>query len=219
VKPVVIKLGGSLAETGRLRSWLSLVARARRPVVIVPGGGPLADAVRALQRELLFRDEAAHEMAILAMQQMGLAMIALEQRLVAAETLLAITRAGRGRRVPVWLPAKLCAADRQIPKSWSITSDGLAARLAERLDSEVVLVKSRKVAAAATPKALVRDRIVDPAFAAIVERSALPWRIVGPGEERTLAALLDAADSEPPRKPASKRRALLSTRPSPHGRA
>lgn len=218
MKPLVIKLGGSLAEAGTLRQWLGIIARARRAVVIVPGGGPMADAVRDLQNELRFDDEAAHDMAILAMNMFGHAIISLEPRCVGAETLLAIDRAARTRRVPVWLPAKLCAHDRRIQKSWSITSDGLAARLAERLTSEVVLIKSRKVAPAATAKSLARDGIVDPTFPAIIARSKLTWRIIGPGEERVLANLIDAAEPAPRKKSASTRRPL-STRPTARGRA
>ncbi len=45
-KPLVVKIGGSLEKSGRLGSVLSLIARATRPVVIVPGGGIFADAVR-----------------------------------------------------------------------------------------------------------------------------------------------------------------------------
>src|SRR5690606_13928197 len=146
VTPVVLKLGGSLAESGRLRVLLALVSRARRSVVVVPGGGAFADAVRETQHALGFSDEAAHDMALLAMHQMADAMIALEPRLMGAETLIGIARAWHRRRIPVWLPASLCAGDRLIPRDWSITSDGLAARLAERLgDVELVLVKSRTV--------------------------------------------------------------------------
>ncbi len=76
--PLVLKIGGSLAESGRLRAILRLVIRARRRVVIVPGGGPFADAVRSTQASLGFSDAAAHEMALLAMHQMAGVMIALE---------------------------------------------------------------------------------------------------------------------------------------------
>lgn len=189
---LVLKLGGSLAESGRLSACLRLVRRARRPVIIVPGGGPFADAVRAAQRVLDFSDEAAHDMALMAMHQTAAALCALEPRLVAAETLEAMAIACRRSRVPVWLPTKLCAGDRRIPRDWSITSDGLAARLAERLgDAEVALVKSCAVRRGASAKALASHGIVDPVFPEIVARAHLKWRVLGPGDERDLARLLD----------------------------
>lgn len=204
--PVVLKLGGSLAESGRLRTLLALVARARRPVVVVPGGGAFADAVRETQYALGFSDETAHDMALLAMHQMADAMIALEPRLMGAETLIGIARAWHRRRIPVWLPAALCAGDRRIPRDWTITSDGLAARLAERLgDVELVLVKSRTVKRGASARTLARQGIVDPVFPLIAERADLAWRVLGPGENKVLSDLLDAAPrasrkSSPPRR-------------------
>ena len=209
---LVLKIGGSLAESGRLRALLGLVRRARRSVVVVPGGGPFADAVRETQALLRFSDEAAHDMALLAMHQMAEAMIAIEPRLVAADTLIGMERAGRCRRIPLWLPSKLCAGDRRLPRDWSIPSDGLAARLAERLGNvEVALVKSRTVRRTMAAKTLARQGIVDPVFPVIVERADLAWRVLGPGEDAALSALLDVAPQRAPRTPSPSRRALRST--------
>ena len=101
-------------------------------------------------------------------------------------------RAGSRRgRIPVWLPLALCARDRRIPQDWSITSDGLAARLAERLGAPtVLLVKSCAVPGDAPLAALVDSGIVDPCFAEIVDRAALAWRVLGAGEDDALAAAL-----------------------------
>ncbi len=204
--PLVLKLGGSLAESNRLRRLLALVGRARRPVVIVPGGGAFADAVRETQAALGFSDTVAHDMAILAMQQMADAMIDLEPRFKAAETLIGMTRAWRRNRIPVWMPAALCAGDRRIPRNWSITSDGLAARLAERLgDVELVLVKSCAVRPKATARQLARQGIVDPVFPEIVERANIAWRVIGAGGDAQLAALLDVAKRDGMRTPARRR--------------
>jgi aspartokinase-like uncharacterized kinase len=196
VTPLVVKIGGSLAESGRLGEALHLIGRAERPVVVVPGGGPFADAVRGAQEKLGFSDAAAHRMALLAMHQMALLMTALHPRLAAAETLSAMRAALREKRVPVWLPAKLVERDRDIPADWSITSDGLAAWLAERLGcAPLVLLKSCRVSPDVTAAALARDGVVDPVFAAIVARAGLDWRLIGPGEEGELAALLKVRDA------------------------
>lgn len=217
--PVVLKLGGSLAESGRLRRLLALVSRARRPVVIVPGGGAFADAVRKTQKKLGFSDDAAHDMAILAMHQMADVMIDLEPRLLGAESLIGITRAWHRRRIPVWLPANLCAGDRRIPRDWSITSDGLAARLAERLGNvELVLVKSRNVCRTASAKTLARQDIVDPVFPAIVERADLSWRVLGPKDDAVLCELLDIATEVARKSQAGRRSVVRSTVRATRGR-
>ncbi len=190
-RPIVLKLGGSLAESKRLARILALVAQARTPVAIVPGGGAFADAVRAAQARHGFSDAEAHRMALLAMHQTGLMMAALQPRLKPVETLAGLRRIARSRRIPVWLPLKTVERDGRITADWSTTSDGLAARLAERLGrAPVVLVKSCRIPKQASAAALARDGVVDPTFAAIVERARLDWRVLGAGNEEALAALL-----------------------------
>lgn len=212
MRALVVKIGGSLLETGRLAEILALVVRARRPTVVVPGGGPFADAVREAQALFGFSDKLAHRMALLAMHQTGLLMTGIEPRLVAAETIAAMRGAWKVGRVAVWLPARLCERDRKIPCDWSITSDGLAARLAERLGrAPVVLVKSRTVDRVASPADLARDGVVDPVFAEIQARAGLEWAVLGPGEERELAALLRARPSAYMERPAKKAAVLAST--------
>lgn len=181
---LVVKIGGSLTETGRLGAVLRSVARARRPLVIVPGGGAYADAVRERQRREGFSDPEAHRLAILAMHDMAADVMSLQPGLVAADTVAAIRAHWQHGRTPVWLPARMCLRDTTIPADWSITSDGLAARLAEQLGRlPVVLVKSVRVARSAVAAGLADAGIVDPTFARIVRRSGLEWRIAGPGEE------------------------------------
>ncbi len=63
--PVVVKIGGSLIDC--LDPILDALHRQRLPVLIVPGGGKFADQVRKTG----ISGDAAHWMAIAAMEQMG----------------------------------------------------------------------------------------------------------------------------------------------------
>lgn len=192
--PVVVKVGGSLVENDRIGGALDIVARASRRIVVVPGGGVFADVVRKAQVGYQFSDEAAHRMAILAMHQTACILMDLQPRLVGADSLAAMRAIWRRGQIPVWLPLKMCEDDNEIPADWSITSDGLAARLAERLRSpSVVLVKSVRARGGASAFDLARDGVVDAIFAAIATRAKLTWRVFGPGEEVGLAELLGAA--------------------------
>lgn len=189
----MVKLGGSLAESMRLSSILEIVARARVPVVVVPGGGSFADAVRQAQCDYKFSDAAAHQMALLAMHQTGMMLAALNPRLKPVETMPEVRRAICDGRIPVWLPMKLTKRDSQIAADWTTTSDGLAARLAERLGrAPVLLVKSCRVEPGLPVAALAVEGVVDPAFADIVERAQLSWKVLGAGDETELMTFLDA---------------------------
>ncbi|HEX9881153.1 MAG TPA: uridylate kinase [Hyphomicrobium sp.] len=203
----MVKLGGSLAKSERLTAVLELVANARTPIVVVPGGGAFADAVRRAQADYGFSDASAHRMALLAMHQTGLMLAALQPRLKPVETLAGLKRTAAGGRIPVWLPLKLVERDGRIAADWSTTSDGLAARLAQRLGrAPVVLVKSCRVSKRTSVAALAREGVVDPTFAAIVDRARLPWHVLGAGDEEELAALLKVAvrAKAPARKRARK---------------
>lgn len=161
----IVKLGGSLHGSPALGRWLRALAEAPGPPrLVVPGGGPFADAVRGLQGQLGFDDLTAHRMAILAMHQAGLHLHGLEPRLPLAESEPELGTA----RAAIWLPWRLAGRERALRPSWEVTSDTIACWLATRLGAEVLaLVKSPPLPPGqASAAALARDGLVDPAFAA-----------------------------------------------------
>lgn len=161
---LVVKLGGSLAGSALLRPWLRAIEAAAGRVVLVPGGGPFADAVRDAQAVMEFDDAAADEMALLAMTQFGWALAALGTCCVIAETPAEIARAQQSARVPVWSPLALRPQAAQLPRNWDVTSDSLAAWLATRLGGRLLLIKQRRPAPHATLHELMRAGLVDRAF-------------------------------------------------------
>lgn len=163
---VVVKLGGSHALSPLLKHWLGAIGRAVGGVVVVPGGGPFADAVRAAQAGMGFDDDAAHDMALMAMAQYACALASLAEGFVVATDLGAIRMARRQGRIPIWSPWPMLRAHPDIPRSWDVTSDSLAIWLAGALGADrVVLIKHRAAADDAGPHAMMRDGLVDTAFA------------------------------------------------------
>jgi len=189
-RPLVVKVGGSLAETGRLGSVLTIIGGARIPVVIVPGGGPFADAVRNLQAEMKFDDTVAHRLAMLAMEQMAECIVDRRQGMKIAHSLDEISEAVMDGQIPVWAPLQMIAGDATVAGGWDATSDSLAARLAELLDTRLILLKSVNVEEASSAEKLAQDGIVDPLFPEIVARADLSWSIFGPKDDAALSALL-----------------------------
>ena len=160
----VIKLGGSLLGTPELAHWLTLFARyGDGQLVIVPGGGIFADAVREAQQRTHCGDDTAHRMAVMAMDQYGMLLAGLNPALVTASSELEIAERGWQHRAIVWLPSAMVLADEHIPASWQVTSDSLAAWLAAKLNAEqLVLVKSQRPdSARVSLAALIEDGIVD----------------------------------------------------------
>lgn len=193
MRPLVLKIGGSLAKTGRIESVLATVALSRRPLVIVPGGGAYADDVRASQVMKGYSDEQAHRLAILAMHRMARDMADMQPRLTMAAGVQDMRDGWKRGAIPVWLPLRLAERDGSIPQDWTVTSDGLAARLSERLGGlPLLLLKSCRVRRSVPALVLAAAGVVDPTFAAIVRRAGLKWRILGPQERREFRQLIEA---------------------------
>jgi dihydroneopterin aldolase len=177
----VVKLGGSHAVSPRLRHWLAAIGHGAGHVVLVPGGGPFADAVRAAQPLMGFGDRTAHHMALLAMEQYGLALTALDDRLVPAVDEDAIRHALRRQRVPVWMPGAMTLGAPDIAESWDVTSDSLAAWLARRIGARrLVLIKSIDVSGPVDTEALSVRGVIDPALRGLLADSGVELNIIGP---------------------------------------
>lgn len=142
----VVKIGGSLLGSPELQKWLDIFAKfSDGNIVIVPGGGLFADAVRAAQKLSKMSDASAHRLAVLAMDQYGLLMASMNPMLATARTEMEIDERTWQHRGIVWLPSQMVLADDKIPQSWDVTSDSIAAWLAEKLGAQhLVLVKSDK---------------------------------------------------------------------------
>jgi dihydroneopterin aldolase len=189
----VVKLGGSLASSADLSVWIEAIASHGGALVVVPGGGPFADAVRDAQQRIGFDDDAAHHMALLAMDQYGLALASLDGKLELADSAASIGRLLRTGRVPVWSPTRMVIGARDIPPSWDVTSDSLSAWLAGKLHSRrLILVKHVAGSEPSVSAAqLASDGVVDPLFPRFLHASGASGVIAGPSDHRKLAALLD----------------------------
>ncbi|MBZ9601293.1 amino acid kinase family protein [Phyllobacterium chamaecytisi] len=140
MKPLVVKLGGSTAGHAEMQRWIDLLASANFPLVIVPGGGPFADQVRTSQKRLGYSDDAAHAMAILAMDQFGIAIAERHPQLRVARSISQIGEVLDAGATPVWLPSSMTLDAVDIPCSWQITSDSLSAWLARQLSADTLLL-------------------------------------------------------------------------------
>ncbi len=173
----VVKLGGSLLGSSELPHWLEIMAKiSDGQVVIVPGGGLFADAARESQQLSAVSDDVAHHLALLAMDQYGLLLAGMNEKLVTASSELEIAERGWQHRAIVWLPSKMVMADESIPKNWQVTSDSLSAWLAHKVGAkQLVLVKSTSLTSYLKPlhskpasialQTLVADALIDEAFA------------------------------------------------------
>ena len=142
---MVIKVGGGLLATpDQLDRVLAAIADASRShhLLIVPGGGPFADAVREVDGRLGIGDDAAHWMAVLAMDQYAHLLAARVERGLVVYNRDQIASAHRDGQVPVLAPMQWLTAADPLPHTWEVTSDSIAAWVAGELRAaRLVLVK------------------------------------------------------------------------------
>jgi aspartokinase-like uncharacterized kinase len=137
--PLVVKIGGGLLRSGGLEGLRRACADVsqlaeRRRVLVVPGGGPFADAVRALDAEVGLADDVAHALALQAMDQLGTLLAPL---LPGAEQL---TRLAVPRGLGLLSAAPAFTGCAGIPTSWSVTSDSLAVLAAAAIGADEALL-------------------------------------------------------------------------------
>lgn len=155
--PRVIKLGGSLFDLPDLgrRFWNWLDGESPAVDVVVAGGGQQADAVRRWDERHELGDEFCHDLCGRAMSvtaRLARRILSVDERTAAWAVTLADVRrlaadASSGLIVldagEFLLNEEPRSPGATLPRSWDVTSDSIAARVAELLAArELVLLKS-----------------------------------------------------------------------------
>ncbi|MDF1558317.1 MAG: amino acid kinase [ANME-2 cluster archaeon] len=131
----VIKLGGSLKDCApHLIRQINDRARQKHiPVLIVPGGGVFADTVRNFQQVSGTSEDAAHWMAVLAMEQY--AYFLADRSGCPLTTILEPLEPG----VNILLPYRLLQQDDSgLAHSWDVTSDTISAWVARQTGARLI---------------------------------------------------------------------------------
>ena len=139
--PLVVKIGGGLLQAegldGLRRGCAEVLELARdRPVLVVPGGGPFADAVRDLDARVGLDDEVAHVLALRAMDQLGVLLVPMLPGVELLDRLIVPASLG------LLLVAPAFEGRPGVPESWDVTSDSLAVLAAGAIGAdEAILLK------------------------------------------------------------------------------
>ncbi len=208
----VLKIGGSLSRGQNLAALCHAISHlgARHRLLIVPGGGDFADTVREHYRRYQLAETTAHVMALLAMDQYGWLLGDLIPKSEVVRDILTARRTAANGRVPILLPAALLIQADPLPHSWQVTSDSIAAWIADLAGAaRLVLLKdvdglrsglSRSDTAGLLPSISVKELMkqrggVDEYLAVLLASVDLEtWVINGQRSER-LAELLDTGQT------------------------
>lgn len=121
-----------------------LAAIQDRKIILVPGGGPFADQVRAADQTYLLKSSHSHAMALLAMQQFACLLSSLDNCFQSVSAIDEIHMSNCNHII--WLPYDTVMQQCDYPQNWQTTSDSLACWLAEKLQAEhLCIIKSQPV--------------------------------------------------------------------------
>jgi aspartokinase-like uncharacterized kinase len=171
---IVIKVGGSLFDWPELPGQLNAVLDSHRAayqrLVLLPGGGPAANFIRAIDKKFILGDLSAHRLALRSLDLTAHVLAALVPGLEVVDDLASLDQVWRRLRIPVLAPRRFFdesegEASDPLPASWNVTSDSIAARVAVHLGAtELVLLKSASLPPDTDRRAAADLGLVDPFF-------------------------------------------------------
>ena len=172
----LIKVGGSLLDWSKLPDRLNQFVESRRASepgfrpVLLCGGGPFADLIRRLDRTHHLGDFAAHRLAIQAMDLASTVLLCLLPAAFGVDRLDALDEETEPGDIPLLVPS-LTVQELEdehplpLPPSWDVTSDTIAAWVAERIHARsLILLKSASLPPGADRDLAARLKLVDPCF-------------------------------------------------------
>jgi aspartokinase-like uncharacterized kinase len=188
----VVKVGGSLYDLPdlgpRLHRWLSLSfprsawERSGIRIALVPGGGPLVDAIRQLDHRHGLGEETSHWLALRALVVNAHFLAALLPSTCVIGSVDELDRAWNNELLPVLDVHEFARGDElrcdPLPHSWAVTSDALAARVAVVLRaSHLVMLKSTTIPPSVDWREAGRLGLVDALFAETLRDAPADLRV------------------------------------------
>jgi 5-(aminomethyl)-3-furanmethanol phosphate kinase len=170
----IIKVGGSLFDWAELPVRLNAFLDARRAAdgeerqVLIAGGGPAADVVRALDRIHGLGDETAHRLALHAMDLTAIMLAQLVPGTVPVEHVDTLRTVWATGSIPVLAPRLTIeeterSGQASLPASWDVTSDTITAWIAVQLVADrLIFLKSAPLPVGTDRREAAQLGLVDP---------------------------------------------------------
>lgn len=146
-KEAIFKIGGKILEnSNNIKSTFSQLTQLfekeiLQKIIVIPGGGTLANFVRSLDDILEIGDDLAHWIAIYSMNYNGIILNRKYPNLESIDKLKTFQDAKQ--MFCIFLPYSFLREDDTLPHNWDVTSDSIALYVANKLKlSQCFLIKN-----------------------------------------------------------------------------
>lgn len=132
----VVKIGGSLFPEYSINLAQELLGK---DVLVVCGGGQMANQIREYHHKLNFSPTAGHKTAILCMDILGML---LADKVKGAKAVRSLEEAKKVRdagKLPVLIPSMLLEYLDPLEHSWRVTSDSISLYLSDLLEAKLLI--------------------------------------------------------------------------------
>ena len=139
----VIKIGGSLGlHPEKLKVLCSKLSAASKKhfLLVVPGGGEFADAVRTVDKRFGLSNSVSHQMAILGMDQYGYLLSDLISGSLLVNQIDQVQNIFDIHKCLILLPSNIMSKNDSLEKSWNVTSDSIAVHIANQAHIKKVIL-------------------------------------------------------------------------------
>lgn len=135
----VVKIGGSLfpEHTTRLCEYLS---KSEEDIVLVNGGGELANKLREYDKEYNYSDDTMHWNAIKCMDIIGNMIADKCNSIETVNSLEEIYTVLNKGKIPLILTYEILKKEDPLKHSWQLTSDSIACWFAHRLNAKLLIL-------------------------------------------------------------------------------
>ncbi len=135
----VFKIGGKILDNSN--NLINTIAQLTqlfedkiiKKLILIPGGGFLANFVRSIYREFIFNEDLAHWIAIYSMDYNGIELKRKFPHLKLYDYYETLEQENRG--MFIFLPYKYLKKHDELPHSWDVTSDSISLYLTKKFGS------------------------------------------------------------------------------------
>ncbi len=137
---IIVKIGGKILENfenlkNTINQFRALISQNKiQRIVIIPGEGSYANFIRKIDAELNIGDDLAHWMAVMAMDQNGIALSQQYHEIMCFKEFEAFKKSNNP--ISVFLPYQFLHHTDQLPHTWDVTSDSITLYIANQLRLE-----------------------------------------------------------------------------------